>query len=159
MYIHSNYWGGCRCGPFSNYWGGYSQIIAGIYPPLVSAPLVYTNRSARPFARIRRTAKKLLRKSLAQKKLIGRSCTYNKKPHIYTKQLLQFLRIKFCKRGWKEVSKLLGVAMCMLNVTSAWPEKIESIIGAGTDFFTYLRIFQKNLSSFLKKKLKNVHYV
>ena len=35
-----NYWGGCRCRPYSNYWGGYSQIIGGIYPPRVSAPLL-----------------------------------------------------------------------------------------------------------------------
>ena len=42
MYTHSNYWEGCRCGPFSNYWGGYSQIIGGnISPiPLVSALLI-----------------------------------------------------------------------------------------------------------------------
>ena len=42
LYTHSNYWGRCRCGPFSNYWGGYSQIIGGIYPthpPRVSALL------------------------------------------------------------------------------------------------------------------------
>ena len=42
MYTHSNYWGGCRCGPFSNYWGGYSQIIGGYIPPFprVLAPLI-----------------------------------------------------------------------------------------------------------------------
>ena len=34
LYTHSNYWGRCRCGPFSNYWGKYSQIIGGIYLPL-----------------------------------------------------------------------------------------------------------------------------
>ena len=38
MYTHSNYWGGCRCGPSSNYWEGYSQIIGGIYPPIPPPP-------------------------------------------------------------------------------------------------------------------------
>ena len=40
--LESKYWVGCRCRPYSNYWGGYSQIIGGIYPPRVSAPLVST---------------------------------------------------------------------------------------------------------------------
>ena len=34
MYTHSNYWGGCRCGPFPNYWERYSQIIGGYIPHL-----------------------------------------------------------------------------------------------------------------------------
>ena len=38
---------------------------------------------------------KLLLKSLTQNKLIGRLCRNSKKPHFCTKQLLQFLRIKF----------------------------------------------------------------
>ena len=41
LYTLSNYWEGCRSGPFSNLklLGGYSQIIGGMYPPRVSAPL------------------------------------------------------------------------------------------------------------------------
>ena len=41
MYTYSNYWGGCRYGPFSNYWGEYCQIIGGdisSIPPLFRLP-------------------------------------------------------------------------------------------------------------------------
>ena len=39
MYTHSNYWGGCRCRPFSKYWGGIQPNYWGRYiPPLFRHP-------------------------------------------------------------------------------------------------------------------------
>ena len=33
LYTHSNYWGGCRRGPFLNYWGNTAKLLGGYIPP------------------------------------------------------------------------------------------------------------------------------